>query len=55
MPISDNQTKSEKRIVSLVVNPQFSKSIGELVLELDVHHYFSEFSGDFENRKSDTL
>ena len=41
MPISNNQRKSEKRIVLLVVNQQFSESAGELGLDLDVHHHIS--------------
>ena len=43
MPISDTQRKLEKGIVSLVVNPQFSKSVRELELDLDIHHHISEF------------
>ena len=43
MPIRDNQRKLEKRIESLVVNWQFSESVGELVLDPDVHHHVSDF------------
>ena len=56
MPISNNQRKSEKRIVSLVVNPQFSESVGELALDLNVHHHISDFFfGDLENWRCDIL
>ena len=43
MPIRDNQRKLEKRLESLVVNQQFSESVGELVLDPDVHHHISDF------------
>ena len=33
---------SEKKIVSLIVNPQFYKLVGELVLDLVVNPQFSE-------------
>ena len=39
----------------LVVNPQFSASVGKLVLNFDVHHGVSDFFGDWENRRSEIL
>ena len=55
MPISKSQRKFEKKIVSLVVNPQFSKLIRELLLDLEVHHHIANFFGDLEDWRSDIL
>ena len=42
-------------MVLLVVNPQFSKFVGELVLDLDVHQHIFDFFGDLESRRSEIL